>query len=318
MQTPTPKTRKRKMKEMVQEGEQEICRFTGKNIRKVCHNDEWHFSVVDVIAALTDTPSPSRYWFDLRVKLKTQGAYELFDKIVKLKMVSGDDKYHPTDAANTETLFRIIQAIPSPKAEPFKQWLAKTGYERIQEHQNPSIAIKRAIVDYQLKGRPMDWIEARLRTLFSRKELTDEWRDRGVKEAVEFAVLTDDIHLGAFGKTTGQHKEHKSLKKKQSLRDNMTNTELVLTMLGEVATKQIAGSRDAIGFVANQEAARSGGQIAGNARLALERATGTKVLSSKNNLESLPPSKDLLKFPSTLEDGLKRAYKHPPNEEEPV
>jgi DNA-damage-inducible protein D len=303
------KTRTVSKKDIIREGELEICQFTGKKIRKICHNDEWYFSVVDVIAAMTDTVSPSRYWFDLKVKLSTEGFYQLSDKIVKLKMPGADGKNYPTDSVNTETLFRMIQAIPSPRAEPFKQWLAKVGYERIQEHQNPSIAIKRAIVDYQLRGRTMDWIEARLRTIFSRKELTDEWRSRGVTEAVDFAILTDEVHLGAFGKTTGEHKEYKHLKKSYSLRDNMTSIELILTMLGETATKQIAASRDAQGFFRNRQAAKSGGAIAGTARRQLEQETGRKVLSADNNLESQPPSKDLLTFPPLLEEGLKRAYK---------
>src|SRR6266446_2210665 len=207
-----PQKRKRKVKrEIIQEGELEICRFTGKTVRKICHKDEWYFSVVDVVAALTDTVSPRRYWFDLKVKLLAQGHYQLSDKIVQLKMESSDGKKYPTDAVNTETLFRIIQAIPSPRAEPFKQWLAKVGYERIQEHQKPSIAIKRAIVDYQLKGRPVEWIEHRLRTILSRKELTDEWKTRGIDEGLEFAMLTDEISQKTFGKTTGEHKEFKSL-----------------------------------------------------------------------------------------------------------
>ena len=297
------------------EGELEICSFSGKRIRKVCHNDEWYFSVVDVISAITDTASPRRYWFDLKVKLSVEGASQLSDKIEQLKMPSSDGKNYATDAANTETIFRIIQAIPSPRAEPFKQWLARVGFERIQEHQNPSIAIKRAICDYQLQGRSMDWIEARLRTIFSRKELTDEWRARGVSEAVEFAILTDEIHLGAFGKTTGEHKEYKHLRKNHSLRDNMTSIELVLTMLGETATKQIAASRDAQGFFRNRQAAKSGGAIAGGARRQLEQETGTKVLSSENKLETAPPSKDLMTFPALLEKGLKRAYKVDPEQE---
>lgn len=144
---------------IIREGELEVVQFTGKNIRKVCHADEWYFSIIDVILAVTETPSPSRYWFDLKVKLATEGVYQLSDKIVKLKMAGADGKNYPTDCANTETLFRIIQSIPSPRAEPCKQWLAKVGFERIQEHQNPSIAIKRAICDYQLRGRPMEWIE---------------------------------------------------------------------------------------------------------------------------------------------------------------
>jgi DNA-damage-inducible protein D len=294
---------------IIQEGELEICRFTGRTIRKVCHDDEWYFSVVDVITAITDTASPSRYWFDLKVKLSTEGFYQLSDKIVKLKMPGSDGKNYPTDSANTETLFRIIQAIPSPRAEPFKQWLAKTGYERIQEHQNPSIAIKRAIVDYQMQGRSLEWIEARLQTIFSRRELTDEWRERGIKEGMEFAILTDEISSGTFGKTTKAHKEYKGLIKTHSLRDNMTPIELILTMLGETATKQIAQSRDAKGFYANKQAARSGGEIAGGARRKLEKETGKPVLSAGNNLRASGPSKELLTFPPSLEEKVSKFAK---------
>ena len=294
----------------IEEGALEICQFSDKSIRKICHNDEWYFSIVDVIAALSDTESPSRYWFELKAKLvHMEGFEQLFGKIEKLKFQARDGKFYSSDAANTETVFRIIQSIPAPKAEPFKQWLARVGYERIQEHQNPAIAIKRAIVDYQLQGRSMHWIEARLRTIFSRKELTDEWKERGVTEALEFATLTDDISLGAFEKTTKAHKEFKYLKKKDSLRDNMTPIELILTMLGETATKQIAQSRNAQGFYLNRQAAKAGGAIAGGARKRLEQETGKKVLSSENYLAAQPPSKDLLTFPPLLDEGLKKSFK---------
>lgn len=286
----------------------EICKFSGKHIRKVCHNDEWFFSITDVIAAITDTASPRRYWFDLKVKLKTEGFYQLSDKIEQLKMESSDGKKYETDAANTETIFRIIQAISSPRAEPFKQWLAKVGYERIQEQQNPTIAIKRAIVDYQIQGQSMEWIEARLRTIFSRKELTDEWKARGISEGLEFAVLTDHISLGTFGKTTKEHREFKGLKKSHNLRDNMTSIELIFTMLGETSTKQIAQSRNAKGFNENKDAAKAGGAIAGGARERLELETGKGVLSKEHNLAELPPSKELLTFPESLEESVRKSF----------
>jgi hypothetical protein len=258
---------------------------------------------------MTDSKSPGRYWGDLKSKLAdVEGFAQVFDKIEQLKMQAKDGKFYATDAASTETLFRIIQSIPSPKAEPFKQWLARVGYERIQEHQNPSIAIKRAIVDYQMQGRTMDWIEARLRTIFSRKELTDEWKARGISDGMEFALLTDQISLGAFGKTTKEHKEFKALKKNHNLRDNMTPIELVLTMLGETSTKQIAITRDAKGFEANKHAARAGGEIAGGARKKLEVEMGKPVMSKSNNLQSLPPSKDLLKFPQRLDESVEKSF----------
>lgn len=298
-----------KQKELIPEGELQICQFSGKEIRKVCHDDEWFFSVVDVIEAMTDSSRAAGYWNDLKVKLASnEGFSQLYDKIVKLPLMGKDGKQRVSEVANTETVFRIIQSIPSPKAEPFKQWLARVGYERIQEHQNPSIAIKRAIVDYQMQGRSMDWIEARLRTIFSRKELTDDWKARGIQDGLEFAILTDEISLGTFGKTTKEHKAFKSLSKNHNLRDNMTPIELILTMLGETSTKQIAHTRDAQGFDQNKTAARAGGAIAGGARKQLELETGKSVLSVSNNLQSQPPSKELMTFPERLENSIEKAF----------
>lgn len=297
-------------KDLIPEGEFEICRFSGQEIRKICHRDEWFFCVIDVVSAITGSSQPRRYWSDLKAKLVGQeGFNELLAKIEQLEMQAKDGKHYSTDAANTETIFRIIQSMPTPRAEPFKQWLAKVGYERIQEHQNPSIAIKRAIVDYQMQGRSMDWIEARLRTIFSRKELTDEWRARGITEGLQFAILTDDISMGTFGKTTKGHKLIKSLKPNHNLRDNMTPIELILTMLGETSTKQIAQSKDAQGFAQNQRAAQAGGAIAGGARKQLELQTGKRILSPHNNLDVLPPSKDLHTFPPELEASVEKSFR---------
>jgi DNA-damage-inducible protein D len=291
--------------ELIPEGELQICQFAGKEIRKVCHNDEWFFSIVDVIAALADTNRPAAYWSDLKTKLsEIEGFKGLYDKIEKLPLTGKDGVKRPSEMGNTETIFRVIQSIPSPKAEPFKQWLARVGYERIQEHQNPSIAIKRAIVDYQLQGRSIEWIESRLRTIVSRKELTDEWHLRGVKEGWEYADLTDTISKQSFGKTTKEHKDYKGLGKNHGLRDNMTETELILTMLGETSTKQIARHKNAQGFDQNKVAARLGGNIAGNARKELEAQTGQSVLSKENKLGKLPPSKDLLQLPDNFDESL--------------
>jgi DNA-damage-inducible protein D len=293
--------------ELIPEGELQICQFSGKEIRKVCHNNEWYFSVVDVVEAMTGSPNPARYWSELKSKLaKDEGFTQLFAKIEQLKLPAVDGKNYSTDTANTETVFRIIQSIPSPKAEPFKQWLARVGYERIQEHQNPSIAIKRAIVDYQLQGRSMDWVEARLRTLVSRKELCDEWKRRGISESWEYAALTDAISKGTFSKTVQEYKDHKGLGKNHNLRDNMTGIELILTMLGETATKQIAISRDAQGFHPNKVTADAGGRIAGNARKELEQQVGHTVVSQDNNLKRLPPSKDLLQLPPNFKESVER------------
>jgi prophage antirepressor-like protein len=293
--------------ELIPEGELQICQFSGKEIRKVCHNDEWFFSIVDVIAAMTDSLRPAKYWSDLKAKLSgIEGFAQVSDKIGQLKMPSKDGKLYETDCGNTETVFRIIQSIPSPTAEPFKQWLAKVGYERIQEHQNPAIAIKRAIVDYQLQGRSMDWVEARLRTIVSRKELTEEWHQRGVKENWEYAALTDAISQGTFSKTVQEYKEHKGLGKGHSLRDNMTSIELILTMLGETATKQIAIAKDSHGFFQNKISAQAGGHIAGNARKQLEAQVGRPVVSTDNNLQRLPPSKNLLELPANFKESVER------------
>lgn len=296
--------------ELIPEGELVICEFAGNHIRKVCHNDEWFFSIVDIVGAISGTTQPRRYWSELKAKLlDTEGASELFDHIEQLKFDALDGKSRDTDAGTVETIFRIIQSIPSPKAEPFKRWLAKVGYERIQERQNPSIAIKRAIVDYQMQGRGLDWIEARLRTIVSRKELTDTWDKRGIGEHWQYAVLTNEISLGTFQVNTEQHKAIKSLKKNHNLRDNMTKLELVLTMLGETATKEIADAKNAIGFSENKSAAKLGGHVAGNARKEIEASTGQPVLSKDNNLAKLPPSNALFDLPENYAETVKRIAK---------
>jgi len=289
--------------EFIAEGELEICKFAGSHIRKVCHNDEWFFSIVDVVGAITGSSQPSRYWNDLKTKLtENEGADQLFGKIEKLPLMGADGKERPSETGNTETIFRIMQSIPSPNAEPFKRWLAKVGYERIQEAQNPSIAIKRAIVDYQMQGRSLDWIEARLRTIVSRKELTDEWKARGIQEGIEYARLTNYVSVGTFGMNVNEHKTIKQLGKNHNLRDNMTRIELILTMLGETATKEIAVARDVEGFQQNKEAAQAGGKVAGNARRDLEKQLGHSVISTENNLERLGPSADLLEMPPNVDE----------------
>jgi DNA-damage-inducible protein D len=293
--------------ELIPEGELQVCQFAGREIRKVLHNDEWFFSIVDVIEALSESQRPSAYWNDLKTKLsEDEGFKGLYDKIVKLPMLGKDGIARPSDVANTETIFRIMQSIPSPKAEPFKQWLAKVGYERIQENQNPAIAIKRAIVDYQMQGRSLEWIDARLKTIVSRKELTDHWMGTGVTNTLEFAILTDEISKGTFSKTTQEHKKYKGLKKNHNLRDNMTQIELILTMLGETSTKQIAQARKALGFPQNFAAAKAGGQIAGTARKQLEEQTGESVISQGNNLHRATPSRKLMQLPPSFDESLKR------------
>ncbi len=303
---------------LIPEGELQIQQFGGSEVRKVLHNDEWFFSVIDVILALTESSRPAAYWADHKKKLvDDEGFSELYGKIEKLYLRGKDGVSRPSEMANTETVFRIIQSIPSPKAEPFKRWLAKVGYERIQERQNPSIAIKRAVVDYQMQGRSMEWIDARLRTILSRRELTDEWQKRGIEASFEYGKLTDVISKETFGKTTKEHGAYKSLLPSHNLRDNMTEMELILTMLGETSTRQIAQAKDAVGFEANKEAASAGGKIAGNALKELEKQLGTSVVSKENQLKKLNPSKDLLNFPAKVHDTIKAIAKVPTQKKKP-
>jgi DNA-damage-inducible protein D len=279
--------------DIIPEGQTELVPFKGISVRKTFHESEWWFSIVDVCEALTGSANPRRYWSDLKRQIaEKEGFSELYGEIVQLKMVAEDGKTRETDAANPETLFRIIQSIPSPKAEPFKRWLAKVAYERIKEVQDPEIAIKRAIAEYQLQGRPMEWIEQRIRSIMVRKELTSEWKKRGVDETKEFALLTHVLSTRTFGIGISEHKGSKNLKPNHNLRDHMTDIELILTMLGEKSTKEIAQIRDAQGFEENKVAARLGGDIAGNARRSLEAQTGKKVVSSSNFLPKKPKSID--------------------------
>ena len=276
------------------EGQLEIAEFRGKEIRKILHDDEWHFSVVDVVKAVSESKTPRRYWTDLKRKLVAEEGYDqLYDNIVQLKMPSSDGKSYLTDAADTETVFRIIQSIPSKKAEPFKRWLAKVGYDRLLEYQNPEIAIKRAILDYQIKGYDDDWINARVRSIMARNDLVSEWSRRGIKEGQEYAVLTNVIQQETFGMGVRPHKGLKSLKKHHNLRDHMTDTELIFTMLGERSTKDIAVATDAQGFPKNKQAAKDGGKVAGDARKALEQKTGQRVLSDSNFLPKRGNQKQL-------------------------
>jgi len=261
--------------------------FQGKKIRRVWHDEEWWFSVVDVCEVLTDSVDAGAYWRKLKQRLKEEGS-EVVTNCHGLKLLAPDGKMRETDCLNTESMFRIIQSIPSKKAEPFKRWLAKVGYERIREIENPELAQERAKEYYELKGYPKDWIEKRLRGIAIRQDLTDEWKQRGVEEQKEYAILTNEISKATFGVPIKEHKKIKGLDpefKNQNLRDHMNDRELVFTMLGEVSATDITRARDAQGFVENREAAREGGEIASNARLELERKTGRKVVSSDNYLE---------------------------------
>lgn len=244
---------------------------------------EWYFSVVDVINILTDSKEPRRYWSDLKIKLKSEGN-ETYDKIVQLKMKATDGKKRLTDVANAEQLLRIIQSIPSPKAEPFKMWLAQVGSERIEETIDPEITIDRALTTYLKKGYTREWINQRLQAIQVRRELTDEWDDRGVLQGQEYAILTDEISRAWSGMTTRQYKQFKGLKK-ENLRDNMSTLELVLNMLAEATTTEISKSAEPQTFEENKKVARRGGRIAGNARKEIEMDTGKSVITKKNAVD---------------------------------
>jgi DNA-damage-inducible protein D len=261
-----------------------IAVFKGKQVRKTLHNNEWWFSIVDIIEALTDSDNPRDYWYRMKQREQESSGIELSTFCRQLKLTSADGKSYKTDCANIEAAFRIIQSIPSPKAEPFKRWLAKVGYERVQEIENPELASQRARALYKAKGYSDGWIEKRLRSIAIRDELTDEWKERGIKEDIEFAILTADISKATFGLTPSEYKDLKGLKR-QNLRDHMNDLELIFSMLGEAATTEITRKDDAQGFIENQIAAVEGGTIAGNARKQLEQKTGRPVVSSRNYLD---------------------------------
>ena len=257
--------------------------FEDQKIRTAwdAEKEEWYFSIIDVISVLTGTANPRRYWSDLKRKLKAEGANELYEKIVQLKMLSSDGKRYKTDVANTEQLLRIIQSIPSPKAEPFKAWLAMVGKERIEETIDPEQAIDRALDTYLKKGYSEEWIHQRLLAIRIRNELTDEWKKRGVQKGKEYAILTDEISRAWSGMTTGQYKRLKGLTK-ENLRDNMNDLELVLTMLAEASTTDISKTAKPQTFEENKQVAKRGGKVAGIARQALEAETGKPVITEKN------------------------------------
>jgi hypothetical protein len=260
----------------------DIKLFETKKVRT--HWDEekelWYFSVIDVIEALTGTDRPRKYWSDLKAKLTKEGS-QLSDNIGQLKMAAEDGRMRLTDVADTAQILRLIQSIPSPKAEPFKQWLAQVGYERIEETEDPELSFDRAMETYLAKGYSKSWINQRLKSIEVRKELTDEWEKRGVKKGMDFAVLTDIITKAWSGKSVKQYKQHKTLKK-ENLRDHMTNLELVLNMLAEATTSEISKSRKPKTLDESKVIAKQGGTVAGNARKEIETKTGEKVVSSLN------------------------------------
>jgi len=265
-----------------------VVLFSEKTIRRVWHNNEWYFSVVDICAALTDSVDAGAYWRKLKQRLVSET-----DQVVTfchgLKLLAADGKKYITDCANTEGVLRIIQSIPSPKAEPFKRWLAKVGYERIQEIENPELAQERMKKMYELKGYPQDWIDKRLRGIAIRQNLTDEWKDRGITAQNDYAILTAEISKATFGMTPSEYKAFKSLptKSNENLRDHMTDLELIFTMLGEKVTTEISKKEMPVGMPENKKVAKRGGKTAAIARRATEKELGGSIISDKNYLPRL-------------------------------
>jgi hypothetical protein len=268
-----------------------IAVFKGKQVRKTIHNNEWWFSITDVVAALTDSADTKQYIKKMRQRDPQLNSY--WGTIcTPLDLPAPDGKIRESNCANTEGIFRIIQSIPSPKAEPFKRWLAKVGYERVQEIEDPELGTKRTRALYKAKGYPDGWIEKRMRGIAIREELTDEWKNRGVKEDAEYSILTAEISKATFGLTPSQYKRLKGLKR-ENLRDHFNDLELIFNMLGEAATTEITRNKDAQGFVQNKETAREGGDVAGKARKDLESRTGKRVVSRRNYLEGFKSRKTL-------------------------
>ncbi len=262
----------------------QLAPFEGnKQIRKIWHNDEWYFSVVDVIEVLTDATQPRTYWAKLKKKITDES--QLLPIWQQLKLASADGKSYKTDCANTDGILRIAMSVPSPKAEPLKLWLAQVGTERIQETENPELSYERMTEIYRAKGHTDEWIKERLQSITTRKQLTDEWKNRGVKEGQEYSILTATIAKGTFGLTPSEHSELKGLNK-QNLRDHMTPLELIFTSLSEEVTRQVTIADNAEGFHENHDAATKGGRMAGNARRNLEKEMGKAIVSPQNFLES--------------------------------
>ena len=269
-----------------------ITIFKNKQIRKTLHNNEWYFSVIDVIEALTDSDNPRNYWNMMKVRLKLESGIELSTNCVQLKLPALDGKMRETDCANTEDIFRMIQSIPSPKAEPFKRWLARVGYERVQEIENPELATKRTRMLYKLKGYSDDWIEKRMRGIAIREELTDEWKNRGAKENKDYEILTAEISKATFGVTPSEYKKLKGLKR-ENLRDHMDDFELIFNMLGERATTKIHRTENSKGVAKLKSDAKRGGNVAGIARKNLEKQLKRSVVTNKNFLKNHESKKKL-------------------------
>jgi len=259
--------------------------FQDKSIRRILVDDEWFFSVIDVIAVLTDSANPRDYWFKMKKRVHSEDGFELSTICRQLKLESTDGKKYSTDCANVKGMFRIIQSIPSPKAEPFKQWLAQVGYDRVLEIENPELAQDRMKELYEQKGYPKEWIDKRLRGIAIRQNLTDEWKERGVTEERDFAILTAEISKATFGMTPSAYKAYKGLDSpNQNLRDHMTDLELIFTMLGERVTTELSRQEKPADMPGHQSVARRGGRVAGNARRETEKELGHSIISAKNFL----------------------------------
>ena len=272
--------------------ENAIKLFESKKVRSVWDSEKgkWYFSIINVVEILTDSPNPRKYWSVLKTRLKKEES-QLTTNCSQLKLQAADGKYYLTDVADTEQLLRLIQSIPSPKAEPFKRWLARVGYERLEEIENPELAAKRMRELYKAKGYSDEWIEKRVRGIAIRDELTNEWQKHGVKEQREYSILTAEISRATFGMTPSEYKEFKGLEKQRdNLRDHMTDLELIFTMLGEASTTEIARNREAREFTENLDAAVEGGTVAGSARKDLERKSGKRV-STRENFKEIPEAK---------------------------
>lgn len=263
--------------------ETRIAIFRGKNIRKTIYNNEWWFSVVDVVQALTDSADSNDYWYKMKIRVKSEDGIELSTICRQLKLKAPDGKMRETDCANTEGLFRIVQSIPSPKAEPFKRWLARVGYERVQEIEDPELATKRTRALYKAKGYPDSWIEKRMRGIVIREELTDEWNNRGAKIQKDYEILTAEISKATFGVIPSEYKKLKGLKR-ENLRDHMDDFELILTMLGERTTTEIHRTEDSKGLPKLKKDAKAGGDIAGGTRKQLEKRLKRSIVTKKNYL----------------------------------
>ncbi len=267
--------------------ENELINFEGTNLRKEFYKGEWWFSIIDIIKVLTDSPSATTYWAKLKAK-ENKSSGQLFPFTEKLKFLAPDGKMRPTDCANTEGVLRIIMSVPSPKAEPLKMWLAQVGREHLEETENPELGFERMTALYKAKGYPDDWIDKRLENIKTRKLLTEEWKNRDVKEGQEYSILTAIIAKGTFGLTPTEHKDYKGLTKpSQNLRDHMTPLELIFTSLGEELTRQRAITEDAKGFDENKNAAIQGGNTAGKALKMVEAEEGKKIVSKENYLKSV-------------------------------